>query len=539
MTPYHPFFQHPEDGKTSNKSARYFSKLVVVEVELMLKSSTMSSWFHAARGRYHIGDKWIGLDYSKLFLDPLEAEVTLRHEMTHGLISEETDFGQATQAVFQLEDGFTHLQYDAKYEIGKLLYREQLFVQEGIATLMQVSYYRHLTNKPNALAWSKEKLHPEYYERLQKLIFALDLSKSYWEHFTKKIPWLAMEFQFRKDAAEQDLFSNTEKLEKYLSNPDKNPNARLEKIVATLKYKNWLVTKPIPEIAEACGVAYFDTPSKEEVAKYLTYVTSFTKNPHTFSAADITELPPVDELLAKVSENIIVANMNFDFVNTAQPLFNLDDFIFHSDRMELVFVNLDDEGEREYKDYIQSLTGEKPEITMGGFYKTGEKYLTATSKKKAEELLNNQLKEATLLVKWGGYSLETDSFIWSKDARPPELVVYNKMSQLASVVDTYLDANPSINMQHLHIGASEKHPLQTLVLKFDNSEAIHVVNTFGNRGIGDFIRKHQGRTKIISNDDFAKYKRHINNLMACWMGMRWDVDWVETMLDGKELHFRS
>ncbi len=499
----------------------------------------MSNWFHAAKGRYFIKDKWIGLDYSKLFLDPIDAEITLYHETSHSIMAVETDFGQATQVIYKLQDALNHLDAPTKELLCQTLYLAQDFVQEGLATFMQIAHLGNLTNKDRALKWAKENLPDEYQEKLEKLKFGLDLSARYRDFFTGKISWLVMEAGFRKNASKLKLLSDVDTLKKYLEDPEVNPNKRLEKVIETLKYKGWLVTKPMPEIAEACGIQYFDPATRQEVADYLTYVASLTANPHTFTESDITETPASDEILRQAQSTIVVGNMNFNFEESAEALFNLDDFLHYADQMELLFIALDDEPQDKlYKQYIRSQTGHDPEISLGGFLKSGEKYITATSKQKTGELLNKELKTPTLLVKWGGFSLETNSFAWSSTTRVPDLIVYNTVADLEKTLSVYLDKYPKEKFEYLHLGASENHPLQTLFIKIDGKSSIHVANAFGNRSIAGFIQKYKDKSGKITDDELKVYKIHINNLMACWMGMKWEIDWVETMLDGNILHYR-
>jgi hypothetical protein len=37
-------------------------------------------WSHTALGRFDIAEQWVGLDFSKLFLDPVRADTTLFHD---------------------------------------------------------------------------------------------------------------------------------------------------------------------------------------------------------------------------------------------------------------------------------------------------------------------------------------------------------------------------------------------------------------------------------------------------------------------------
>jgi len=498
----------------------------------------MSNWFHTVLGRYNISDKWIGLDYSKLYLDPIQAQLTLAHEMIHSVLTMTTDFGQATTVILKLADNFTHIDQKERDVIGTALAQSQLFTQEGFATFIEVSQLRKMTNRDNALAWAQKNLPQDYLERFYKLIFAFDLSSRYRDFFTAKISHLAMETGIRRFVQKQNLLENPARLQEYLADENNNPDSRLNKMIQTLQYKPWLVTKPIPEIAKACGVSYFEPTIKEEAADFLTYVTRFTDNPKTFSSSEIGDIPQGSEAFIKAGQNMIVANMNLNLAKTATALFKTEDFLFYADKMEIMFVNPHDENWK-YRNLVKLVSGTEPEISVSGFLKTGEKYLTITSKNKATELLGNQLRHVTMMVKWGGYNVIEDRLIWSDTARVPDVVIYNTTQEMLQRFQELLTVKPDSKFTHLYAGATEDHPLQTLIVIVEGKRPIHIVNTYGNKGITEILHIIENRSKVLSDNELRAHKRHLNNIMSLWMGLHWEIDWIETMLNKKTLIFRK
>ncbi|QQG43590.1 MAG: hypothetical protein HYW45_01055 [Candidatus Daviesbacteria bacterium] len=497
----------------------------------------MSSWYHTVSGRYNISGQWIGLDYSQLLGDPKIADSVVAHEMAHTAMAKETDYGQVTQNVLYLLENFNHLDEDQKAKLGSLLLDAQDFVQEGLATLFQVAHLSNLTNKRYALDWAKKNLPDKYQEKLNKLKFVIDFSKGYRDFFTGKISFLALETGIRNDIPNLNLISDPSKIESYLMNEDKNPNKRLEKLIEVIRYKNWLVTKSFKEIADACGITYFEPTTKENAAKYLTYLTGFTDNPKTFTPNDIDDTAKEAQTFIEAGRNMIVANMNINFAGNSEALFNLEDFLHYADKMEIVFVNPNDE--TKHREFIKSISGYEPEVNIAGVYRTGEKYLTSTSNDKAAEILNNELKNVTMMVKWGGYDILRNNLIWSEEVRPPDLVVYNTAEQMLTTIQNLIKNQHEIKFSHLHMGTMEDHLMQSLIVMIEGRPSIHAVNTWGNRGILSVVDEIKKRSRIITNKELKAIKKHLNNLFSFWMGMHWDVDWVETMLDGSTLIFRK
>ena len=66
-------------------------------------------WFDLNLGQYDLAERWVGLDYKELFLDPVLADITYAHEVSHAVMALQSDFGQATNVIFKLQDSFTKM----------------------------------------------------------------------------------------------------------------------------------------------------------------------------------------------------------------------------------------------------------------------------------------------------------------------------------------------------------------------------------------------------------------------------------------------
>ncbi len=496
----------------------------------------MNHWFHILKGKYDIAGKKVAIDFAKLMGSSLEAELTLFHESTHGILAAETDFGQATHIYYRLIDFFNHVDSDKIDAMTQQLYRAQVFTQEGFATLMQYLQAKKKIGRAGADKWMSELQHknPEYYSYLEKLVFVSNLELSYRESFTKKISYLAMETGIRRQAQLEDIFRSPEALQNYFGDEDNIPDKRLDKIIEVLRYNSSLVMKPIPEIANACGVRYNEPSTKAEVAGYMSYLTSFTDKPHIFNAADIGETPQGTETLQELYENMMVANINIKFVSS--EFLKIKDFLWYADKYEIILVVLNDDIKN--WDFVKQMYGEEPEIILYGFLGNGEKYVSVVAKSTAENALNNELKDATLAVKWGGYNAIENKHIWSESLRVPNLVIYNVPAQLKATLESIKSSELTWKYKHLHAGAMENHPFQSLFVRINEFSPLHVVNHFGNKSILSALDVIRERSVIMENEYLLENKKHINNFLALWMGLYWEVDWVETMLDKENPHFR-
>lgn len=73
--------------------------------------------------------------------------MTLAHEITHYVLCRDTDFGQATEAIYHYLPLFKHFSNQDKERVKSALYKSQMYVQEGTATLMEVLRLSRIKDK--------------------------------------------------------------------------------------------------------------------------------------------------------------------------------------------------------------------------------------------------------------------------------------------------------------------------------------------------------------------------------------------------------
>lgn len=496
----------------------------------------MGSFFHVLKGRYNVRDKFVGVDFAKLFLNPQDAEATLVHEIVHAAIAN-YDFGQATQNFFYALDFFEHLSEEEKSKMVTSLMQSQDFVQEGMATFMQVNHLRGNIGNKAALEWVYNSLPPGYLSRLKEFEFAFGLSKSYRDHLTGKFGFIAMETGLRKVAPSINLFRSVDDLSEYLSQANNNPDERIKKLLVKASVNPWIVTKSMEEIAKASGITFYPAATKEEVANFLNYMQELSGRSKRFTAEDIGDTPQGAPGLVEIAEKAVIANMNFNLPETAESIFNLSDFLFYGDVLEILFIspNFSTGVERER---FRILIGDEPEVNILGLTKTGEKYTTVVSRKKALSVINNTLSKTTLIIKNGGFDYTENRMVLDSDLRSANLIVHNHTYTVSTMIRKLLDKNSNLKFRHFYMGASENHPFQTLVIEVEGQEPIHVVNAFGNKNIISILKMIEVHTRIFSKNELLIRKKHLNNFFS-WMGLPWKFDWVESMIDGKNVYYRN
>jgi hypothetical protein len=494
--------------------------------------------FHAVGGRYSKEERWVGLDYATSFMShPEHLESILAHELVHSVIANDTDFGQASFVVFALKDDFKHVSRNDARRFEQLLFGAQDFVQEGLATFMQIGRLRKLIGRQKALRWAQEHLPPYYLEMLNAMDFVQDMSNKNRDHFTRKMSALTMIQGFRQQAAPLDLLRSPAALEKYLENDDVNPDVRLEKLLAMLRIKPWAITKPPEEIARLAGITFFEVATKKEIAEFQTYVASFTGKPHTFLPEDIGDSKEPSALLDQARDSLLVTNLNLGLESNPQLIIKPEDFLYYADVYDTVFINYHDESWK-LRQAASAMMGQDADVAMIGLTKTGEKYATYFSKENAAKALNTELKDVTAVVKWGGYSIEKNRFIWSDTARSPDVVLYNSPTNMRDTLNQHMEQDKTIKLKHLHIGATTDHPLQNIMVIKDGLWPLHLTSDFGAARISEVVKTIEAKSSLINHDDLREHKRDINNALVL-MGLMRSVDWVGTMIAQDTLIMRK
>jgi len=491
-------------------------------------------WNDYTRGQFDIQEGWIGLDYAKLH-DPLQAELTLFHEQTHAGLCATTEFGQATAAVYKESPFFKHCKKEDKPTFPNLMYESQFTVQEGLAVFMQTAHLQNLKGKQVAMKWlSDSHFPPSYYQAFSVMEFGLELSKRYRDYFTSKVSHLSMLTNIRKDAVKHNLFVDPLALQQYLSEPQNNPTERLKAICESLKYRGWMVTKSEQEIANFAGVTWFDPASQQEVADYLNYLLSLSGKEAVFKPEHINTSPKGAEVFVRSSENMIVANMNLNFTQRAMPAWKIEDFLFSCKDAQAIFIIPYNEVANQE---LLSFFPIEADVAYGliGFLSNGEVYMTFVSEKTAERVLSNELANKTLMTKWNFFNQIDGKYLRSSSSsmRTPDLLIHNTVGSMEFVFGEMLKVNVKQNFTHLHAGFMENHPFQSLIV-IPEGKPINIVNAFGNAGITKIINIIRQQSKVMEKNQLLSIKEAINNVMSIWMGLYWEIDWVETMAGDKE-----
>lgn len=493
----------------------------------------MSSYWHSTiLGKYSPEDRWVGLDFRNLFLDPLATKLTHIHELTHSVLSRSTDFGQATEVIYQLLSKMKHLKSEDRDIIRQSLRNAQFFTQEGSACLMELLRLKSEIGRLAAIDWAKKHFTADYYQTVKNFLFVLKLGQRYRDCFTMQIPHTAMHTGIRRAIVEQDLLSSAEKFTNYLRDENNNPDARIQKMIDIICHRTYIPTKSPQEICNLTGIAYFSDVTKQNAADFLNYIHNLAGNKTNITADQIRNSKDVD-VLSEANEQIIIGNMNLNLQHDATVLWKIEDLLHYKKVVETVLVSRMSD-DLESKDFIEKLIGKKLEAGIVAFLKTGEKYMFGSDLSTISKLLANELADCTLLVKWGLYKPGEKELLFFTNSRKPDVVIYNTAKDLDNNFNSWL--NSGNQAEYLFLGASEGHPFQIVLLK-DNNNVLHFLNTF-NRPANEFFKKHaKGLMKTIP-ENFLTNTKHYNNALSVWGGMPFEVDWYKSMLDGKNIHFR-
>lgn len=490
-------------------------------------------WSHTLLGQYDIGADSLAIDLARNFMEPMQAELAHVHEVTHATLGRTTDMGLATRPIYAHIKRFSHLDDDGQERMIKALYDAQVLPQEGFASLMECLHLAGKVGKTKALEYARTKLPTDYYERFEQLSYCFDMSSRYRESFTQHMSWLAMENDFRKVAPGQDLLRSPEKLNEFLANPDRNPTSRLQKINELLRIKPWMVIKPVPEVASAAGITFYEPASKEAVATYMNYIGQLANLDGTYTA-DMVGDSPGSQALVDAFEDTAITNINHNFAKDAEFLMSEEDVDWEAERADCAMVIMWPRY-GEHEQLIESASGMKPEVAFAFFRRTGEKYTAFVPKDKAVSLLEGTLKDKTLITKYGLVDIVTGNFLLSK-VKLPDLVFYDHPKILRERVEQTKDQIKTA--QYLHMGTTANHPYQILALQTNGNRPLHVTNAFGGGKIADTLKALSAKAAKMPDQTVKDdYRDAINDYFG-FMGIPWQFDWVAMMIDKTEVKFR-
>ena len=487
-----------------------------------------SVWHNSILGAYDLEGRWIGLDYTNLLKDNLTVQLTIFHEQTHYFLCRDTDFGQAVESIYQFMPFFKHITKEEKEEIKKALSRNQKLVQEGTASLMEFLHLKRVKNKKAALEWAKKSMPDEYFQRLEKLMFVADLSSRYGDFFTMKIPFTSLHLDLRKKIVALDLLSKPSDFIEFLEETNNNPDKRFEALIEVIRYKDYLVTKPENIICEASKIEFYPNNTKEEVAKFLTYLSSLTENPRKFEPTEVKDPRTAGETLLMSFDDMVIANMNVN-LGGSDLLNTMEDLLHYEKEIKAIMVVTFDI-EDDWNKGLSSITGRKHEVGLTALLETGERLGIGMTFRQASELTKNQFADKTLMVKWGLYKPGLTSLIYFPNSRIPDVVIYNSFIQINKNFEEYFASRKTASF--IRIGY-KNHPFQMLVIKDENG-VLHIVNTFGDRGVSKFTQDHRD---LLKNEDpkfFLSKNDAFNHTMSFWNGLPWGVDWYRLFIEDLE-----
>lgn len=484
-----------------------------------------NSYFHEARGDYNIAEQRIRLNYKVLAGNPVQTELTLMHEWAHRLLAD-TDFGQAIYIFYQIIPSITKLSREEIVTLSNCLYDEQKFVQEGFATYIQYGRLLNLKGERDAENWRNNSLNAEYKEYLDKMLFIFDFTQEERDFFSGKISYIVLETGIRRNAVKDKILSDSKKLKEYLENDNNNPNKRLEKVIVAIEKNKELLLKDNETIAKAAGITFNFPTTKEEIAAFLNYVTSLTDSKKIYNAEDITEALAPSKAISDSMDDLVVVNLSLNLAESSTMEFEHNDFLQYADKIEIIFTTYHNK-DWEERDFIKQLAKRDPDIGIIAFLADGSKIITYATIEEATRLINNDLKNVTFATHWSWFNSKEDRVTWSDEVRKPDIIVYETIKNIRNVFKDLILSDSSLKFSRLHLAIMEDHPLQTLLVNIKSRKSIHIVNHFANKAISDVISVIKDKSEIMDKSYLISNKKHLNNIFSSWMGLFWEVDWIE------------
>ena len=483
-------------------------------------------WSHTLLGQYDVGADNLAIDLARNFMDPVQAELVHVHEVTHAVLSRTTDMGLASKPIYAHIERFSHLNKQEKEAVIQALYDAQVLPQEGLASLMECLHLARKIGPKKAKQYAKDNFPPDYYKRFEQLIYCVDMSQRYRDFFYLKVPALAMEAGFREVAPAEDLLRSPEQLRKFLENPNRNPTLRLEKINEALSLNPWLVTKPIPEIAAASGIEFYEPVSKQVVADYMNYIGSLAGLGGTYTAELVGDAPGPAAIL-DAARGAVITNINHNFGKDSEYLMTETDIDWEANHADCAMVTTwPYYGEREK--ILEQGTGLKPEVGFALFRRTGEKYICFLPKDKATALIDGPLATKTLIAKPDQINIVTGAFSLSK-SRFPDLVYYDHPETLRKRLIEEKDKLREV--ENLNLGTIQEHPYRITMFRVNGKRPLHVANSFGDANISNIMSALPKVPPRIPDElTRSEYRDAINDYFG-FMGLPWQFDWVSIILD--------
>jgi hypothetical protein len=495
-----------------------------------------ASWYHITKGQYFTDTQVVGIDFQSGMFDGKHSYATLVHETTHAFLCNATEMGIFLQDVEKNINKITSIPPEKRKQYIRLIFKAQQSAQEGFSTFFQFGILKKELSKTQQKYWLSQL--PETYQRwLKPFLFAFDLTKEERDFLTGYLIRLTMNTHIRKDAEAGHLLESVDSLSAYLADPNNNPANRLRVMLRSIKENPAILHLKEEEIPVACGLQHFPPIGRQSISDFIYYLSSKIGNPVRLTAEQIGDAPSVDGIFAHVQDNTIVANLNMNFKDGVF-LYRSEDVVHYADVIETVLVAERGQHTQEEIGILRPLFDEEPEISLMMQAKTGEKYIHLTSRTKCVELINNNLQNSVLGIKLGDYNYKTDSVDWLNDCRNPNLVIFNHHWQIKRFLEKVIETNPSAAIVYCNMAPVDDHHYRSFLCTIDGKEPVFGVNTMIPTQADVIISSIKTHANASGENFVLKHKPEVNSWLIFWTGWDFRIDWVATMLDGTNLHFK-
>jgi len=489
-----------------------------------------NSVFHSTKGRYFTDTRVVGVDFIANLFREGDTISTQIHETGHVFLCSNTEMGIFYTDMEKNIHKFTHLSDEERKRMIFAIFHSQQMIQEGYSTYMQFALLKKKLNKREQAEWLI-RVPYDYRRWMRPFLFSLKLPIEQRNKIGDLVN-LAMNTHIRKDAQPQHLFDNGAHLQNYLNDENNNPSIRIKKMLKTVKNNPKLLDSDLNQIPKLSGISFFEHIEKKDIATFINYLNSKIGITTIITEEQIGDAPSIDKIFSHVQDNTLVANLNLNLDKNAEYLFNATDVINYKDTIERIIVIHHDEKTKISANKLQDLSPEKfdtnPELTLILQTTTGEKYLYSASIVKVTELLNNELTNAILGVKFGDYNLAEDKIYWLSEARPPDLVIFNHYWQMRDflIEAIKIDKNATINFCHIEFAE-----LNMVITKIKNKTPLLSVNLSLPVQAGKIEEVIKNNTNAFNSSFIEENKKQLNSHLILWSGLDHRGDWAQLLLD--------
>jgi hypothetical protein len=475
------------------------------------------------KGSFNPKTQRISLDFGVDFADPISAEMTIHHEKMHHYLTHLTDYGLATITVTQRAEMLIGSNGEKLKALGQYMHDAQIDTQETAAIFRQMQYLRKARGKKAVDSFVIHRQEQSYAERFKKVRSIFDASTKYRDNFMTKIPLIAMQTGLRERVSETELIDLDEIID-CIRNSE-SPDIRFGKLLATILKNPGVLNLEHKVICAACGISYFGDVSKKVVKDFTNKLLSALGEEVRLEESDVRDGYSFDDLSRASDEGMVLTNLNMNLAERAEVLFDKETFLFYTDTMKAIMISPIEENFNG-AEVLRDTLGKQINATVLAFTKQRSEYLHPTSSNEVGDMLENELKEIPLLVKWGLYNPSQGILNFPESRRRPDAVIYNTPADLIGSFEGLAGSN---RLNFLLVSSSRDHPYRALIIE-DEAGVIRFINI---TRVGEsLIFKELGELlKPGKRDEFNRHAALINACLQLWGNLDEDFDWFASFTE--------